>query len=72
MQCIGLSRAQISKVVGHLKNNEINVFFRKNEAKKNNNSELLLCYDVLFINKKDIKYQISDNISKVKMKQKIK
>ena len=68
MQCIGLSRAQIGKVVGNLKNNEINVFFRKNEPKKNNNSELLLCYEVLFINEKDIKNQISDNISKVKQK----
>lgn len=68
MQCIGLSRAQIGKVVGNFKNDEINVFFRKIEPKKNNNSELLLCYEVLFINEKDIKYQISDNISKVKQK----
>jgi len=72
MQCIGLSRAQIGKVVGHLKNNEINVFFKKIESKKNNNSELLLCYDVLFINEKDIKYQNSDQILKLKQKQKIK
>ena len=34
MQCIGLSRAQISKAVGYLKNAEINVFFRKIECKK--------------------------------------
>ena len=68
MQCIGLSRAQIGKVVGELKNKETNVFFRKNEPKKNNNSELLLCYDVLFINEKDIKYQISNDILKVKNK----
>jgi len=72
MQCIGLSRAQIGKVVGHLKNNEINVFFKKIEFKKNNNGELLLCYDVLFVNKKDIKYQNSNDILKVKQKQKIK
>ena len=70
MQCIGLSRAQIGKVVGDLKNNEINVFFRKIEPKKNNNGELLLCYEVLFINEKDIIYQNSDNILKVKKKQK--
>lgn len=72
MQCIGLSRAQIGKVVGHLKNNEINVFFKKIEFKKNNNGELLLCYDVLFVNKKYIKYQNSNDILKVKQKQKIK
>ena len=72
MQCIGLSRAQISKVVGYLKNNEIKVFFRKIESKKNNNSELLLCYDILFINEKDINYQNLDNILKLKKKQKIK
>ena len=72
MQCIGLSKAQIGKVVGELKNKETNVFFKKNEPKKNNNSELLLCYDVLFINKKDIKYQNADNILKVKKKTKNK
>ena len=72
MQCIGLSRAQIGKVVGNLKNNKINVFFRKIESKKNNNGESLLCYDILFINEKDIKYQNSNDIVKVKQKQKIK
>ena len=72
MQCIGLSRSQIGKVVGYLKKDVINVFFKKIESKKNNNSELLLCYDVLFINEKDIKYQNSDQILKLKQKQKIK
>ena len=70
MQCIGLSRAQIGKVVGDLKNNEINVFFKKIESKKNNNNESLLCYDVLFINNKDIKYINSNQIPKVKQKTK--
>lgn len=68
MQCVGLSRAQIGKIVGYLKNNEINVFFRKIEPKKNNNGELLLSYEILFINKRDIKYQNVDNILKVKQK----
>ena len=72
MQCRGLSRAQIAKVVGDLKNNEINVFFKKIEPKKNNNSEMLLCYEILFVNKKDIKYQNSNDILKLKQKQKIK
>lgn len=72
MQCRGLSRAQIGKVAGHLKNNEINVFFKKIESKKNNNNELLFCYEILFVNKKDIKYQNSNDILKVKQKQKIK
>lgn len=72
MQCRGLSRSQIGKVVGYLKNNEINVFFKKIEPKKNNNSELLLCYEILFVNKKVIKYQNLNDILKVKQKQKIK
>lgn len=68
MQCRGLSRAQIGKVVGHLKNNEINVFFRKIESNKNPNNEYLLCYEILFVNKKEIKYQNSNDISKLKQK----
>ena len=72
MQCRGLSRAQIGKVVGDLKNNEAKVFFKKNKISNNNSSESLLCYDVLFINEKDIKYQNSEQILKVKQKQKTK
>ena len=68
MQCIGLSRAQIGKVVGHLKNAKINAFFRKIESIKNNNGEYLLCYEILFVNKKDIKYQNSEKILKIKQK----
>jgi hypothetical protein len=72
MQCIGLSRAQIGKVVGEIKSNQTNVFFNKNKIQNNNNIESLLCYDVLFINEKQIKYQNSEQILKVKQKQKIK
>lgn len=47
-------------------------YSKKIESKKNNNSELLFCYEVLFLNNMDIKYQNSNDILKVKQKQKIK
>lgn len=63
----GLSRAQIGKIIGYIKQDDVNIF-AKEYYKPINKKYNLLCYDVLFVYKKDIKFKKLANLPKVKIK----